>query len=341
MTRPCLPTLLLGTAGACCLAWASSSAAATLQPPMPRELDCIINPSEVADLGSGTAGIIQRVQAERGDFIEKDEVVAELESGVEQATVELASVRAELTTEIELRQVGADYNERRQNRNADLFQKRAISAHDIDERQTETQVAKLQLRQAVDNQRLAKLELRRAEEQLKRRTIRSPLKGVVMERFKSIGEYVEDQPVLRVAQLDPLHIEVIAPVELLGKIEQGMQAQIHVDATGDTTYRASVARVDRVADAASGTFGVRFVLPNPEYRIPAGLRCRLQLLSDTTDAAPVGRSPSYSIVVSGGRRALVRSDEDRLRASGRGGRGRALISGRPRRWRRRRRPIEA
>jgi multidrug efflux pump subunit AcrA (membrane-fusion protein) len=32
--------------------------------------------------------------------------------------------------------------------------------------------------------------------------------------------------------------------------------------------------VDRVVDAASGTFGVRLEVPNPNYRLPAGLKCK-------------------------------------------------------------------
>jgi multidrug efflux pump subunit AcrA (membrane-fusion protein) len=34
--------------------------------------------------------------------------------------------------------------------------------------------------------------------------------------------------------------------------------------------------VDPVVDAASGTFGVRLELPNPEHAIPAGLKCRVR-----------------------------------------------------------------
>jgi hypothetical protein len=34
--------------------------------------------------------------------------------------------------------------------------------------------------------------------------------------------------------------------------------------------------IDRVFDAASGTFGLRLELPNPGNRLPAGLRCRIQ-----------------------------------------------------------------
>lgn len=291
-----LAVLVVGAA--CVLPPTASGEPTAAKPPLQRELDCIINPSEVADLGSGAPGVVEVTRAERGDFVEKDAVVAELESGVERASVELASARAELTTEIELRQVSADYGERRQTRDEDLFHRKVISASDLDERQTEASVAKLQLRQAVDNQRLARLELRRAEETLKRRQIRSPLAGVVIERFKSVGEYVEEQPVLRVAQLDPLHIEVIAPVDLLGKIEPGMQAEVYPEIDGETAYNAKVDRVDRVADAASGTFGVRLVLPNPGYAIPAGLRCRLAFVTDAaanaTAKVPPGGSPTPS-----------------------------------------------
>jgi hypothetical protein len=40
------------------------------------------------------------------------------------------------------------------------------------------------------------------------------------------------------------------------------------------SYSATVAVVDQVFDAGSGTFGIRLALPNPDQRLPAGLRCR-------------------------------------------------------------------
>jgi hypothetical protein len=41
-------------------------------------------------------------------------------------------------------------------------------------------------------------------------------------------------------------------------------------------YSATVKVVDRVIDAASGTFGVRLELPNRQRAIPAGARCRVR-----------------------------------------------------------------
>ena len=43
-------------------------------------------------------------------------------------------------------------------------------------------------------------------------------------------------------------------------------------------YSAKVTVVDKLVDAASGTFGVRLELPNPGNQLPAGLKCRINFL---------------------------------------------------------------
>jgi len=95
--------------------------------------------------------------------------------------------------------------------------------------------------------------------------------------YKSIGEYVEAEPVYRIANLDPLHVELIVPVQHLGKIERGMKAEIALDLESQAgeSHVAVVKSVDRVADAASGTFGVLLSMPNSGLRIPSGVRCNL------------------------------------------------------------------
>ena len=39
------------------------------------------------------------------------------------------------------------------------------------------------------------------------------------------------------------------------------------------SHRARVTVVDKLIDAASGTLGVRLQLPNPNNKIPAGIKC--------------------------------------------------------------------
>ncbi len=242
-----------------------------------QSLDCVINPSVVADLGSRIPGVLKTVHVDRSDFVHSGQLIAELESGVDMASLELARKRASLTAEIELRQINAAYGQRQHERIEDLYTRNVISTNDMDQTQTETKLTQIQLRQAIDNQQLAQLELVRAQEIVERHAIRSPVTGVVMERFKTIGEYVDDQPIVRVAQLSPLHVEVIIPVEQLGKVYIGMLADVWSDAIGEK-WQAEVSRIDRVADVASGTYGVRLTLENPDYKIPAGLRCRIKFL---------------------------------------------------------------
>ncbi len=242
------------------------------------ELDCVIEPSEIVDIGSAVPGVVEIIHAYRSDLVKKGAVVVEIESSVQRATLAVAKVRAGLNTAIELHQENVAFGYLTRKRKLELLKKSAISIQNVDQSKTETRVAELQVRQEKDNKRIAGLEYRRARAILQQRTIHSPVDGVVMERFKSVGEYVEDEPLLRIAQLDPLHVEVIVPVSYLGHIVPGMQAEVTSILAESGTYRATVERVDRVADAASGTYGVRLSLSNPDYKIPAGLRCRLGFL---------------------------------------------------------------
>lgn len=260
-------------------------------------LDCVIDPSITADLGSHIPGILQSVEVDRGDFVNAGDVIAVLESSVDMASLELARTRVLLTAEIELRRANSEFGERQSKRIADLYKRSMISSKEMDQTHTETKLTQLQLNQALDNQKLAELEYVRAKEVVERHTIRSPITGFVMERFKTLGEYVDDQPVVRVAQLSPLNVEVIIPVEQLGKVEKGMLADVRADAVGQT-WQATVNRIDKVADVASGTFGVRLVLDNPDYAIPAGLRCKVSFIPDNKSEETITTKDTESTTLS-------------------------------------------
>lgn len=139
-------------------------------------------------------------------------------------------------------------------------------------------------RAELTNKRIADLELQRAAAELAQRMVRSPLTGVVVERLMSPGEFAKQSPILKLAQIDPLRVEVFAPVALWGTVKVGMQAAVVPEAPVDGVHIAKVTVVDRVVDAASGTFGVRLELPNANYRLPAGLKCKVRF-PDSRDAA--------------------------------------------------------
>jgi membrane fusion protein (multidrug efflux system) len=211
--------------------------------------DGFIEPSEVVDVSSQAAGILEQVMVERGERIKKGQVIAKLNSDIEEAALELATARVE-------------FAKRKVLRNEDLYQKQLVSIHDKDEMETELRILELQMREA--------------QEKLEIRTICSTVDGVVVERYLSPGEYVGEDPIMRTARIDPLYVEVIVPAEKFGMIKKNDRAEVSLDVPKQLEYNASVVIVDRVIDAASGTFGVRLILPNPDYLLPAGLKCKVK-----------------------------------------------------------------
>ena len=130
----------------------------------------------------------------------------------------------------------------------------------------------------VTETRLREQELLRDAEVLKLRSIVSPIDGVVVERRLAPGELVraDKSVVLRLAQLNPLHVEVVAPAELFGSVRVGMTGQVSLAPFFPGTFPAKVVVVDKLIDAASGTFGARLQLANPANKLPAGIRCSVR-----------------------------------------------------------------
>lgn len=242
------------------------------------ELDCVIEPHMVIDLSSRTDGIVESIEVDRGDFVEAGQVVVRLESGVEQAAVEYARAAANADSDLEASKISMDFAHRRRGRLESLYKEKVLSSDQMDEMETEAVLTKLERDQAKERRRLARLELRQALEVLERHTIPSPIDGVVVQRFLAPGESVEEKPIIRLAQINPLRVEVIVPVSYFGSIQPGQPALIMPERPMQGEYRAQVTVVDRVADAASGTYRVRLSLPNPDYKLPSGLKCMVRFL---------------------------------------------------------------
>ena len=73
---------------------------------------------------------------------------------------------------------------------------------------------------------------------------------------------------------------MFVPVALFGKVAVGMKAHVMPESPVGGARIAEVTIVDRVIDAASGTFGVRLALPNRDLRLPAGLKCKVRFVRD-------------------------------------------------------------
>ncbi len=239
------------------------------------EFDCLINAAEKVELGAPIAGLLDSVAVTRGDRVAAGQLIAELSSDVERANAELARVRADSDVQRLSAEAQVEMTGKRLARLTELGASRLIPEKDLEEAVADAAVAVQGVREAAVNHAIALAELRRAEAQLAQRRIFSPIDGVVVERHLSPGTYVNDQAkIVTLAGIDTLHVEVYVPVAFYGQIALGNTVQVLPDAPLGGNHAATVTIVDPVIDAASGTFGVRLLLPNSGWALPAGLRCR-------------------------------------------------------------------
>src|SRR5690606_17082903 len=235
----------------------------------PRPTDCLIEPSQVVRVNSGIEGIIQAIFVERGDSVQRGQVVAQLRDDVDRAAAAAAQARASNMHTVQAAESRAAYLESVRQRNEQISQ--FLSRDQVEEAQSNARAAREERQAAAEDQRVARLEYAHSRQVMAEKTVRSPVSGVVVERSMSPGEYrgPDASHILTIAQVDPLNVEVFAPIAQLDAIKLGDEVTIVPEEPVGGKYVARVKVVDRGFDAASGTFGMRLELPNPGNKLPA------------------------------------------------------------------------
>ena len=129
---------------------------------------------------------------------------------------------------------------------------------------------------------MARLEYNQSQRIMAEKTVRSPVSGIVVERAMSPGEYrgADASHILTIAQVDPLNVEVFAPIAQLDAVKLGDESHDHPGGAGRAASTSPGSRSStacstrRAALSACGSS-----CPIRGNRLPAGLRCRIEFKS--------------------------------------------------------------
>jgi RND family efflux transporter MFP subunit len=241
-------------------------------------VDCLIEPIQVIELASPVSGLVENTFVKRADIVTKGQVVATLESGVETALLALDRFKAEQVGPKQIAENKIAFAKRKYYRRQQMAREHLMTTQDRDDAEADLRIAESELKVALENQKLADLEYQQHSQSLKLRTLRSPFDGVVVEQLAYPGEVVEPgsekKSIYKLAQLDPLQIHVVLPKSAFGKVIFGMPVDVFPDIPPGKRYSARVKSIDRVIDAASGSFVVLLELPNPQLDISVGTQCK-------------------------------------------------------------------
>ena len=109
------------------------------------------------------------------------------------------------------------------------------------------------------------------------RTIRSPVTGVVVDRYMSGGERIEEKLIVRVATVDPLRVEVVVPAALYGTIATGAMLTVTPELPTATPTKAKKSPWSTRSSTARATPSACGLSCHPNYELPAGLRRKVDL----------------------------------------------------------------
>jgi RND family efflux transporter MFP subunit len=253
---------------------------------------CLIGPERVADIGSPVTGVIASVKVERGDAVKQGEALIVLDSAIEQAGVQAAQARSVIDADVKAAEANLVLAQQKHQRLNGLVAEGFVTPQAVEQARAERDVAEQKLAQARGQRIVQAQELGVVRAQLGQRTLRSPFNGVIAERFVNAGERAEDKPLLRVAMLDPLRVELVVPASRWGSVAKGDKLPIVPELPGASALLARVTHIDRMIDAGSNTFRVRLALPNPGHKLPAGARCKLDAPVAATPPAAAASEPA-------------------------------------------------
>jgi RND family efflux transporter MFP subunit len=134
----------------------------------------------------------------------------------------------------------------------------------------------------------AKLDYDMAVQALDEKTIKSPLAGIVVKRYKEPGEAVDrTEKLFDIVNIDKVYVQFYLNPAYMEKLATGDTVPVRFPALkqGRQEYNAKVSFIDPRIDAASQLFRVKLLLENPNHEIKAGMS-GIADFSKATDAAP-------------------------------------------------------
>ena len=99
----------------------------------------------------------------------------------------------------------------------------------------------------------------------------SPISGVVTARNYDPGDMTGAQPILTVAQINPVKVIINVNESQLSSINKGMPVDLTFNTYGDEVFKGTVSLVMPTVDAASRSVGVEISLPNTDGRVLPGM----------------------------------------------------------------------
>ncbi len=212
-------------------------------------------PARKSVISSEVEGVVEKMNAEEGEYVKKGGTLAEIKSDkIRLALEQLKNERKEALAKAEL-------SERDLARMAELYDKGIISDGDFDRARTQRE---------SDQGGLLSLESRIevAEYDLAASKITAPYNGYVTKRHAEAGQWLGmgDQ-VVSFVDIDTIEVKAGIPERYIEDVSEGMEVSVILPSHNRLTVSGKISSIVPDADPMAVSFPVRVVLENPDHTI--------------------------------------------------------------------------
>jgi RND family efflux transporter MFP subunit len=241
-------------------------------------------PYRKIDVAAAETGTVAKLLVREGDRVVKGQPLAMLDKEVLEVYKEIAEANTQAKGKLDSAEAERNLRKMRLERLEPLREQGHASQEEIDRARTELEVAEANLRSAREQHLVDELERKKVEAMIERRTLRSPIDGVVTKLHKDEQEFVSNTSatVVTVVQLDPLRVTFTIPTKYALSIEVGQAITLEFPESS-TTAPCKVEFVAPITEAESGTVRVKVLLDNPKGQYRCGVRCSLNLQKISKD----------------------------------------------------------
>lgn len=246
------------------------------------EFDGFTKPFREIDIASPEPGIIMQMTVREGEAVQTGQVLATLDNEVHMALLAIAEQSKHAEGRLEALQAELSLRFDRVQKFEKLVQLGHARQEEIEKARMELEIAEAQVKAAREDLLIKELEYRKIKVQLDRRTITSPIDGVVEKLHRDIGEFVAPNApeIMTVVQLDPLlaSFSILGPhVEKLA-MDQAVKIRFPIS---KQLVEGRVTFISPVTDAESGMVRVKVRVDNPDGKIRSGERCLIQFSDES------------------------------------------------------------
>jgi len=263
--------------------------------------------SETADVAFQVSGKVAQVFVEEGQHVNRGQLLADIEPTDYRNALDAANAQRQMAEalaqkadagprkqEVEEARIDLNRAEDEYKRMRFLVERKSLPPNDFQKVEAAYNSAQERYRMAVEGTRLedrnaamaqalaAKAQASEESKRLGDTRLLAPITGNISMRRIDPGQTVAaGAPVLSIVNLNPVKVRVGVPEAEIGKVKRGAKADISLPSLEGRSFEGRVEIIGVSAEAASRTYAVKIVVPNPGPVLLAGMVAEARIFAST------------------------------------------------------------